>query len=137
MSNAEQLFDGEHVRFFDGPPKKDELKPGELGVNTDLFRQVKDYYYKSKENIACRVLADICQDISDHGYIGRMDDSAERLGAAPSTIQRWRIRFVDNGFLKRHTVNGRYSVDPGVAIRKSADGKVIKPTPENKANFRF
>lgn len=137
LSDLKDLFDGDHVKFFDGPPESSKLKAGELGVNLDLFRQVKEFYFKAKLNIPCRVLADICQDIQDHGYIGRMDDSAERLDTAPSTVHRWRTRFVESGILKRYNQNGRYSVDSGVAIRKSRDGKVIKPTAEAKANFRF
>ena len=137
MSDAKDLFDANNVKFFDGAPQREALEPGELGVNIDLFRQIRDHYHKAKENIACRVLADICQDIKDNGYIGRADDCVERLSTAPSTVQRWRHRFVENGFLIRHNLNGRFSVDPKVAMRIDKDGKVIKPTSESKANFRF
>lgn len=106
-------------------------------MNIDLFRQIKDHYNKAKENIACRVLADICQDIQDNGYIGRMDDSAERLDSTNNTVQRWRSRFADNGLLKRHNLNGRFSVDPKVAIRVGSDGELVKPTAEKKAVFKF
>ena len=58
-----ELFGATPVTFFQGPPDATALKPGDLGVNIDLFRQVKVHYNKAKENIACRVLADICLDI--------------------------------------------------------------------------
>lgn len=135
--DEETLFETSDVVFFDGPPERDDLKPGQLGVNLDLFRQIKLHYNKAKENIACRVLADICQDIQDNGYIGRMDDSAERLSTTINTVQRWRSRFADNGLLKRHNLNGRYSVDPKVAIRIGEDSNAIKPPTEKKAVFKF
>lgn len=137
MVEEEALFDAPCVRFFEGPPEADSLKPGELGVNIDLFRQVKVHYNKAKENIACRVLADICQDIQDSGYLGRMDDSATRLSSTVVTVQRWRSRFADTGLLKRQNRNGLYSVDPKVAIRMDAEGAIIKPATERKAVFRF
>ena len=83
------------------------------------------------------MLADICQDIQDSGYLGRMDDSAERLSTTVVTVQRWRSRFADTGLLKRQNRNGLYSVDPKVAIRMDADGNVIKPTSDKKAIFKF
>lgn len=137
LSDEETLFETSNVKFFEGPPQRDGLTQGQLGVNIDLFRQIKDHYNKAKENIACRVLADICQDIQDNGYIGRMDDSAERLNSTNNTIQRWRSRFADNGLLKRHNLNGRYSVDPKVAIRVGSDGELVKPVTEKKAVFKF
>jgi hypothetical protein len=137
LVDEETLFDVEHVTFFEGPPEPDTLKPGGLGVNLDLFRQVKAHYKKSKENIACRVLADICSDIRDDGYIGRQDESADRIGTHWSTVQRWRIRFMEHGFLKRHNLKGQYSVDPKVAIRLDEDGKVIEPVAPEKHRFRF
>ncbi len=137
LTDEKTLFGATPVTFFEGPPDAEALEPGELGVNIDLFRQVKSHYTKAKENIACRVLADICQDIRDSGYLGRMDDSAARLSTTVVTVQRWRSRFADNGLLKRENRNGLYSVDPKVAIRKDADGVVIKPKSEKKAIFRF
>lgn len=137
VSDEEALFETKDVTFFDGPPQIDELAPSQLGVNIDLFRQVRDHYKKAKENIACRVLADICQDIQDSGYIGRMDDSATRLSTTTVTIQRWRSRFADAGLLKRQNRNGLYSVDPKVAIRLNDQGEMIKPTNERKAVFKF
>ena len=131
------LFGASPVTFFEGPPDATVLKPGNLGVNIDLFRQVKSHYNKAKENIACRVLADICQDIQDSGYLGRMDDSAARLSTTVVTVQRWRSRFADNGLLKRQNRNGLYSVDPKVALRMDADGAIVKPTSEKKAIFKF
>jgi hypothetical protein len=131
------LFTVSTVKFFDGPPETEALQPGDLGVNIDLFRQVKVHYNKAKENIACRVLADICQDIQDSGYLGRMDDSAERLSTTVVTVQRWRSRFADTGLLKRQNRNGLYSVDPKVAVRIDAEGAIIKPTTEKKAIFKF
>jgi len=131
------LFTASAVKFFEGPPDVEALQPSELGVNIDLFRQVKVHYNKAKENIACRVLADICQDIQDSGYLGRMDDSAERLSSTVVTVQRWRSRFADTGLLKRQNRNGLYSVDPKVAVRMDAEGAVIKPTTEKKAIFKF
>lgn len=137
LSEEKTLFDANNVKYFEGPPQKDELAPDQLGVNIDLFRQVKEHYNKAKENIACRVLADICQDIQDSGFIGRMDDSAERLSTTTVTIQRWRSRFADAGLLKRQNRNGLYSVDPKVAIRLNAQGDMIKPANERKAVFKF
>lgn len=137
LTDEKTLFDARPVTFFEGPPDADALGPGELGVNIDLFRQVKSHYNKAKENIACRVLADICQDIQDSGYLGRMDDSAARLSSTVVTVQRWRSRFADNGLLMRENRNGLYSVDPKVAIRKDAEGVVIKPTSAKKAIFKF
>lgn len=137
MVEEKSLFATTSVQFFEGPPESEALKPGELGVNIDLFRQVKAHYNKAKENIACRVLADICQDIQASGYLGRMDDSAERLSSTIVTVQRWRSRFADNGLLKRQNRNGLYSVDPKVAVRMDAEGMIIKPTSEKKAVFKF
>jgi hypothetical protein len=137
LTEKKALFGATPVTFFEGPPDATALKPGDLGVNIDLFRQVKTHYNKAKENIACRVLADICQDIRDSGYLGRMDDSAERLSTTVVTVQRWRSRFADTGLLKRQNRNGLYSVDPKVAIRMDADGNVIKPTSDKKAIFKF
>ncbi|MFP7675727.1 hypothetical protein ACG74X_20540 [Marivita sp. S0852] len=137
MLDHETLFDAHHVRFFEGAPQRDDLKPGELGVNIDLFRQVKDHYKKSRENLPCRVLADICMDIQDDGYIGRQDDSAERIGTHWTTVQRWRSRFAAAGFLHRHNLNGRFSVDTNVAMRLDSDGKVIKPTGSKPHKFKF
>ena len=88
LTEEKELFGTTPVTFFEGPPDATALKPGDLGVNIDLFRQVKTHYNKAKENIACRVLADICQDIQDSGYLGRMDDSAERLSTTVVTVQR-------------------------------------------------
>ena len=135
--DEDTLFDTNLVTFFEGPPQADELKPGQLGVNIDIFRQVRNHYRKTKENLACRVLADACQDIQDNGYIGRIDDSAERLSASFSAVQRWRGRFADNGLLKRHNWNGRLSVDPKVAILIGEDGKPVKPMNEKKGIFTF
>lgn len=132
-----ELFGTNPVTFFQGPPDATALKPGDLGVNIDLFRQVKVHYNKAKENIACRVLADICQDIQDSGYLGRMDDSAARLSTTVVTVQRWRSRFADTGLLKRQNRNGLYSVDPKVAIRMNSEGAAIKPTSDKKAIFKF
>ena len=137
LTEEKALFSATPVTFFEGPPDATALKPGDLGVNIDLFRQVKTHYNKAKENIACRVLADICQDIQDSGYLGRMDDSAERLSTSVVTVQRWRSRFADTGLLKRQNRNGLYSVDPKVAIRVDADGAAIKPTSDKKAIFKF
>jgi len=137
LTEEKALFGATPVAFFEGPPDATALKPGDLGVNLDLFRQVKTHYNKAKENIACRVLADICQDIRESGYLGRMDDSAERLSTTVVTVQRWRSRFADTGLLKRQNRNGLYSVDPKVAIRINEDGDVIKPTSDKKAIFKF
>ena len=137
LTEEKALFGATPVTFFEGPPDVAGLKPGDLGVNIDLFRQVKIHYNKAKENIACRVLADICQDIRDSGYLGRMDDSAARLSTTVVTVQRWRSRFADTGLLKRQNRNGLYSVDPKVAIRMGADGAAIKPTSDKKAIFKF
>ena len=137
VSDEETLFEAKNVKFFEGPPQSKDLTPDHLGVNIDLFRQVKEHYNKAKENIACRVLADICQDIQETGFIGRMDDSAERLSTTTVTIQRWRSRFADAGLLKRQNRNGLYSVDPKVAIRLDAKGDIIKPANERKAVFKF
>lgn len=137
MVEEKSLFDATSVKLFEGPPEADALQPGELGVNIDLFRQVKAHYNKAKENIACRVLADICQDIQDRGYLGRMDDSAARLSSTVVTVQRWRSRFADNGLLKRQNRNGLYSVDPKVAVRMDVKGAIIKPATEKKAVFKF
>jgi len=137
LTEEKALFGATPVTFFEGPPDATALKPGDLGVNIDLFRQVKSHYNKAKENIACRVLADICQDIQESGYLGRMDDSAERLSTTVVTVQRWRSRFADTGLLKRQNRNGLYSVDPKVAIRINEDSDVIKPTSDKKAIFKF
>jgi hypothetical protein len=137
LTEEKALFGTNPVTFFQGPPDATALKPGDLGVNLDLFRQVKVHYNKAKENIACRVLADICQDIRESGYLGRMDDSAERLSTTVVTVQRWRSRFADTGLLKRQNRNGLYSVDPKVAIRINEDGTAIKPTSDKKAIFKF
>ena len=131
------LFETSSVKFFEGPPIVEDLEAGELGVNIDLFRQIRDHYRKAKENIPCRVLADICQDIQPNGYIGRVDDSATRLSTALTTVQRWRSRFAENGLLRRHNWNGRFSVDPKVAILIDKDGKMVKPPKQGKGVFTF
>ena len=135
--DPKDLFDSTYVKFFEGPPKAAELEPGELGINVDLFRQVKAHYRKARENSACRVLADICQDIRESGYIGTLEDSALRVGTSWTTVQRWRSRFYDTGLLKQHNRNGLYSVDPKVAIKLGEDGKVLKPNPKNSGVFTF
>ena len=137
LTEEKALFGATPVKFFEGPPDAAALRPGDLGVNIDLFRQVKTHYNKAKENIACRVLADICLDIQDSGYLGRMDDSAARLSTTVVTVQRWRSRFADTGLLKRQNRNGLYSVDLKVAIRINEDGAAIKPTSDKKAIFKF
>ncbi|MBO6727818.1 MAG: hypothetical protein JJ911_19325 [Rhizobiaceae bacterium] len=137
LVEVEALFEGQDVTLFDGPPQRDELGPGDIGVNIDLFRQVRDHYKKVQLDMACRVLADICTDIQDDGYIGRQDDSATRVGTHVTTVQRWRSRFAEAGFLHRHNYNGRFSVDTNVAMRLDADGKVIKPTGAKPPKFRF
>ncbi len=136
MVDQEALFEATNVTFFDGPPHAEELVAGQLGVNIDVFRQIKDHYRKAKGNIPCRILADICQDIQKSGYIGRLDDSAERLETTRNTVQRWRTRFADNGLLQRHNNNGRYSVDPRVGILMDKDGKVVRPSSDGQL-FKF
>jgi len=134
--DPKEHFDTAFVAFFEGPPIEAKIKPGQLGVNIDLFRQVKTHYRKAKENIACRLLADICLDIQGSGYLGRLDDSALRVGTTVVTAQRWRARFAENQLLIPHNKNGLYSVDPKVAIRKDTVGNVIAPS-ENKTVFTF
>lgn len=132
-----ELFDTAYVKFFEGPPQASDLNAGELGVNIDLFRQVKTHYRKARENSACRVLADICQNIQGSGYLGTLEESALRVGTSSITIQRWRSRFFETGLLKQHNRNGLYSVDPKVAILKAPNGKVIKPNPKDTGIFTF
>lgn len=129
-------FDEAFVTFFEGPPVPDEIDAGQLGVNLDIFRQVKTHYRKAKENIACRLLADVCLDIQGSGFIGRLDDCALRVGTTIVTAQRWRARFAETKLLVPHNNNGLYSVDPKVAIRKDADGKIISPSAD-KSVFTF
>ncbi|GFE67033.1 hypothetical protein [Litoreibacter roseus] len=135
--DPKELFDTAYVKFFDEAPKAAALKAGELGVNIDIFRQVKVHYRKAKENSAARVLADICQDIQIDGYIGGLEDSALRVGMSYVTVQRWRSRFYENGLLDLHNRNGLYSVNPKMAILKGADGKVIKPRSSQSGVFTF
>lgn len=135
--NPKEHFDAAYVTFFEGPPVPKNVKAGELGVNIDLFRQVKTHYRRSRENIVTRVLADICQDIQASGYLGGLEDSALRVGTTTVTIQRWRARFADSKLLIRHNRNGLYSVDPKVAIKKDSDGEVIEPSSRNNNIFSF
>jgi hypothetical protein len=129
------LFDGTATTFFVGAPNPKELGPDDLGVNIDVFRQVKDHYRKTQNNLACRVLADICMDIQDNGYIGRVESSADRLETANTSVQRWRKRFAETGLLLRHNWNGRMSVNPKVAIRMDVTGKQIKPPKDERGVF--
>lgn len=135
--DPKELFDTAYVKFFDEAPKPSKIKPGELGVNIDIFRQVKVHYRKAKENSAARVLADVCQDIQIDGYIGGLEDSALRVGMSYVTVQRWRSRFYENGLLDLHNRNGLYSVNPKMAILKGPDGTVIKPRPSKSGVFTF
>jgi hypothetical protein len=135
--DPKELFDDVHVKFFDGPPDPEQIEPDQLGVNIDLFRQVKTHYRKAKENSACRILADICMDIHRDGYIGTLEESAMRVGTSWATVQRWRARFVEAGLIKQHSRNKLYSVDPKVAIRTSADGKILKPNTKSAGVFTF
>lgn len=131
----ETLFAGTSATFFEGPPDPRELGPNVLGVNIDIFRQIKDHYRKTQNNLACRTLADICMDIQDNGYIGRVEASADRLEAAKTSVQRWRKRFGDTGLLLRQNWNGRMSVNPKVAIRMDGSGKQIKPPKDERGVF--
>lgn len=131
------LFDDVNVKFFDGIPDPNHLDAEQLGINADLFRQVKTHYRKAKENSACRVLADICMDIQGSGYIGTLEDSAIRVGTSWATVQRWRARFVEAGLIKQHSRNKLYSVDPKVAIKTGKNGKVLKPSTNDAKIFTF
>lgn len=137
MFDVKTLFNSDVVTFFEGVPDKDVLEPGGVGVNAKLFPQIKLYYKKAKQNMACRVLADICMDIQDDGYIGRQEDSAIRVGTHWTTINRWRARFANDELLKRHNLNGLFSVDAKVAIRLGVDSKIIKPIPFRRHRFRY
>lgn len=127
LYDPKEHFDAAFVAFFEGPPVAIKVKPGQLGVNLDIFRQVKTHYRKSKENIACRVLADLCNDIQGSGYIGRLDNSALRIGTSKQTALRWRQRFAETGLLIPSGKYGEYSVDPKVAIRKDEKGNILEP----------
>lgn len=135
--DPKEHFDATYVTFFDGPPKAGEIKANGLGVNIDLFRQVKIHYRKSRENVACRVLADLCQDIQGSGYVGGLEDSALRVGTTVVTVQRWRARFAEGTLLVPHNRNGLYSVALKVAIKKDGKGNIIKPNARNTDVFTF
>lgn len=135
--DPKEHFDETYITFFEGVPEAKKVKPGELGVNIDLFRQVKIHYRKSRENVACRVLADLCQDIQGSGYVGGLEDSALRVGTTIVTVQRWRARFAEGKLLVPHNRNGLYSVDPKVAIKKDSKGNIIKPKARNNDVFTF
>lgn len=135
--DPKSLFDEDFTIFFDGPPDVDKLEPGQLGVNIDLFNQVRSHYRRSQNNMSLRILADICQDIKTDGFIGLMEDSALRLSAAGTTVQRWRNRFQETGLLIQEGKYNRYAVDPKVAVRMDDKGNPVLPDPNKSDVFTF
>lgn len=113
------------IRFFNGPPKGDDLRAGEAGVNATLFDQLIQNK-PSKNPHWLRLLFHIFMAPQRDGLVPSNSDLAEVIGVHHTTIHRQKKNLESLGLIYRVNFIGGFGYHPNMLVVKTEEGRIVR-----------